>query len=242
MTKNVAHRGFSSHYPENTMLAFEHAVAAGCEGIELDVQLSKDGQVVIIHDEMVDRTTDGTGLVRDYTLEELQKFNAAAKFASPCQPQHIPTLREYFEFMKDKPQFTNIELKNGIFVYPQLEEKVLELIREFKLEDRTAFSSFNHYSMVKCKKLAPHIPTGLLTSSWIVDAGAYGQKLGADYINAQYCSFTPENIQEIEDHGLGCNAWTVNREEDLRRLIAAGITSVITNFPDLAGKILKEQQ
>ena len=96
MTKNVAHRGFSSHYPENTMLAFEHAVAAGCDGIELDVQLSKDGQVVIIHDEMVDRTTDGTGLVRDYTLEELQKFNAAAKFASPCQPQHIPTLREYF--------------------------------------------------------------------------------------------------------------------------------------------------
>ncbi len=117
MTKNFAHRGFSGKYPENTMLAFRKAVEEGVDGIELDVQLTKDGEVVIIHDETIDRTTDGKGLVVSYTYDELRKFDASFKFRGQCGFNPIPTLREYFELVKDKNLVTNIELKTGLNEY-----------------------------------------------------------------------------------------------------------------------------
>ena len=116
--RNYAHRGFSGKYPENTMLAFEKAVEAGCEGIELDVHFSKDQELVIIHDEKVDRTSDGNGYVKDFTYEELKKISFSYKFAEEIGFQKIPTLKEYFEFVKDKDLITNIELKTGVFEYP----------------------------------------------------------------------------------------------------------------------------
>ena len=95
MIKVYAHRGYSGRFPENTMLAFQEAAKTGCDGIELDVQLTKDGQLVVIHDETIDRTTDGSGYVRDYTLEELRRFNAAAKWDGRFGFQPIPTFEEY---------------------------------------------------------------------------------------------------------------------------------------------------
>ncbi|MEG1687913.1 MAG: glycerophosphodiester phosphodiesterase family protein, partial [Angelakisella sp.] len=113
------------------MLAFAKAVECGCDGIELDVQLTADGQVVVIHDEKIDRTTDGHGNVRDMTLDELRRYNACGTRAESFAVQTIPTLREYFEYMQDKRQITNIELKNSIFDYPGMEEKVLMLAKEY---------------------------------------------------------------------------------------------------------------
>ena len=114
MTKNFAHRGYSGKYPENTLLAFEKALEAGCDGIELDVHLSSDGEVVIIHDELVDRTTDGTGLVGSHTLAQLKTLDASAGFRGVYGRNEIPTLREYFELVKEKDVGTNIELKTGV--------------------------------------------------------------------------------------------------------------------------------
>ncbi|MEG1205691.1 MAG: glycerophosphodiester phosphodiesterase [Angelakisella sp.] len=238
MIKIVAHRGSCQNYPENTMLAFQKAVEVDSDGIELDVQLTADGEAVIIHDETVDRTTDGTGQVRSMTLAELRKLNAHGAFPGKFDFQPIPTLREYFSYMADKRQFTNIELKNSIYDYPQLEEKVVALIREFHLEDRIQFSSFNHFSMVRCKELAPEIPTGLLTSSWMVRSGAYGRSLGANYINPMHTFCTPENVAEVQSEGLNCNAWTVNNPERMQALAALNIESIITNCPDTAIALL----
>lgn len=238
MTKIVAHRGFCREYPENTMLAFHKAVEVDCDGIELDVQLTADGEVVIIHDESVDRTTDGKGLVRDKTLMQLRALNAHGAFPCMFDFMPIPTLREYLAYMADKRQFTNLELKNSIFDYPQLEEKAIALIQEYALESRCSFSSFNHFSMVRCKKLAPAMPTGLLSSSWIVNAGAYGRSLGADFINPVYSFCTPENVAEVQAQGLNCNPWTVNNPEHMRILAALGVESIITNCPDEAIKVL----
>lgn len=113
---NIAHRGFKGVYPENTMLAYEKAVETGADGIEFDVQLTKDGELVIIHDEDLERTTDGKGLVKDKTLHELKKLNAS-KGCPYCEVQTTPTLREYFDFAKDKDIITNIELKTSIITY-----------------------------------------------------------------------------------------------------------------------------
>ena len=165
MVKNFAHRGFSGMYPENTMLAFEKAVQTeGCDGIEMDVHLTKDGEVVIIHDEKLDRTcVNGTGFVRDYTYEELKKFDVSFKFAGQCDSQHVPALREYFELVKDTHIITNIELKTGIFEYPGIEKKVYDLIEEFGLKEKIIISSFNHFSIRRIKELCPDMECGLLT-------------------------------------------------------------------------------
>ena len=113
------------------MLAFEEAAKTGADGIELDVQLTKDGQVMVIHDERIDRTTDGTGFVKDYTYEELKKFNASKVKGDRYEFQHIPTFEEYCAWVKDKNLVTNVELKTSIIYYPEIEEKTLEIIRRY---------------------------------------------------------------------------------------------------------------
>ena len=155
MTKNFAHRGFSGKYPENTILAFKKAIEAGAQGIELDVQLTKDGEIVIIHDETIDRTTDGKCEVISYTYEELKKFDASYIYRGQMGFNKIPTLREYFELIKDTDIVTNIELKTGINEYLGIEKKVWDMICEFNLADRIIISSFNHYSILRMKEIAP---------------------------------------------------------------------------------------
>lgn len=240
MTKNFAHRGFSGKYPENTMLAFKKAIEAGADGIELDVQLTKDGEIVIIHDETIDRTTDGKGLVADYTYEELCRFDASFIYRGQIGFNKIPTLREYLEFVKDKNIITNIELKTGIFEYLGIEEKVWELIQEYKVEDKVIISSFNHYSVLHMKKLAPDLKYGLLSESWLINAGKYTHDLGIQCYHPIHYNLTSEIINEIKKYGIEINTYTVNKEKDIRYLIEKGIDIIIGNFPNLAGKIIKE--
>ena len=240
MTKNFAHRGFSGKYPENTMLAFRKAVEEGVDGIELDVQLTKDGEVVIIHDETIDRTTDGKGLVVSYTYDELRKFDASFKFRGQCGFNPIPTLREYFELVKDKNIVTNIELKTGLNEYFGIEEKVWKLIEEYRLEDRVLISSFNHYSVLRMKSIAPNLKYGLLTETWIINAGKYTEDVGVKCYHPHFFSMTAENVKELKEHNIEINVYTVNEEKDIRDMIEKGIDIVIGNYPDLTKKILEE--
>lgn len=241
MTKNFAHRGFSGKYPENTMLAFEKAIAEGVDGIELDVQLTKDGEVVIIHDETIDRTTNGKGYVVEYTYEELSKFDASYIYTGKMGFNKIPTLREYFELVKDLDIVTNIELKTGINEYPGIEEKVWDMIKEFGLQDRIIISSFNHFSVMRMKKLAPEMKYGFLSEDWIIDAGKYTHSHGVQCYHPRFNNLIPEVIDELKSYGLEINTWTVNKEEDMRYLISHGIDAIIGNYPDLAKKIIMEK-
>lgn len=239
--KNFAHRGFSGKYPENTMLAFKKALEAGADGIELDVQMTKDGQVVVIHDEKVDRTTNGTGLVRDYTLEELRKLDASYIYAGQMGVNPIPTFEEYCEWVAGTDLVTNIELKTGVYPYPGIEAKVWELIKKYHLEKKVIISSFNHYSILQMKELAPELPYGLLEESWIVNAGAYVAGVGVDAYHPYHGSLTAEAVAEIKSHGIAINTWTVNDEARVRELLALGVDIVIGNFPDMVKAILAEK-
>lgn len=240
MSKNFAHRGFSGKYPENTMLAFRKAVEAGADGIELDVQLTKDREIVIIHDETINRTTDGKGAVSDYTYEELSKFDASYIYRGEFGFNKIPTLREYFEMIKDTDLITNIELKTGVNEYLGIEEKVWELIKEFKLEDKIIISSFNHFSVLRMRELAPNLKYGLLNETWMIDAGKYTHDLGINCYHPIQWNLTPEIIKEIKQYGIEINTWTVNTEDRIRYMIENGIDIIIGNFPDLTKKILNE--
>ena len=240
MVKNFAHRGFSGKYPENTMLAFEKAVEAGADGIELDVQLTKDGEIVIIHDETIDRTTNGKGFVADYTYEELKKFDASYIFKGKFGFNKIPILREYFEFVKDKNIVTNIELKTGINEYFGIEQKVWNLIKEYNLEEKVIISSFNHYSVLRMKKIAPNLKYGFLSETWIIDAGKYTKSYDVECYHPHFAMVTDETAKEIKSHGIEINTWTVNDEEVMKDLISKGVDILIGNYPDLTKKVIEE--
>lgn len=239
MTKVFGHRGFSGYYPENTMIAFEKAVEVGCDGVEFDVHFSKDKELVIIHDELLDRTTDGSGFVKDYTLSELKKFDASAKFKDVYGKNEIPTLREYFELVKDLPNFaTNIELKTGIFEYHGIEEEVLNLIKEYNLIDKVIISSFNHFSVMRMKKLCPEIKCGFLIESWIIDMGAYTKKHGIECVHPLFCNLTEECFNEMKNNNREINTWTVNEVDHIEYVVNLGVDCLIGNYPDRALKVL----
>lgn len=240
MCLSFGHRGLSGRYPENTLIAFQKAIDNGADGIELDVHLTKDGEVVIIHDELVDRTTNGKGLVCDYTLAELQKLDASNIYHDKCGFQKIPTLREYFEMIQDACILTNIELKTGIFPYPGIEEKVLELIDEFEERDRIIISSFNHYSVLRMKALAPDMQYGFLEESWILGMADYCKKYDMNAIHPIFTCIDEDYMKAAKENGLDVNTWTVNDPKDMKRLAKMGVHAIITNFPDECIDILND--
>lgn len=238
MSKIFAHRGFSGYYPENTMLAFKKSIEIGVDGIELDVQLTKDNTVVIIHDETIDRTTNGDGLVKSYTYDELKKFDASFNFNN-FGFNRIPTLEEYFLLVKDLDIITNIELKTSVYQYLGIEDSVLELIKKYKLEDKVIISSFNHFSILRMKKLAPQIKCGFLSEDWIIDAGKYTFSHQIECYHPRFNNLIPEVIEELKKFNIEINTWTVNDERDMLYLKEKGIDSIITNFPDMAKNLFK---
>lgn len=235
--KVFAHRGFSGKYPENTMLAFKKAAEVGCYGIELDVQLTKDDEIVIMHDETIDRTTSGTGNVRDYTYQELCLVDCYGKFEGEYEFQRIPTLREYLTWVKDTGLVTNIELKNSVYYYEHLEEKVIDMVREFKMEDRVIFSSFNLVSINKCKKMLPEVPMGYLMEVRMDNMGFFTKENGVEYYHPDKNYLTEEMVQDCHAHGIGVNVWTVNKKDLMKQLNSWNVDGIFTNFPDRAKEL-----
>ncbi|EDS77728.1 glycerophosphoryl diester phosphodiesterase family protein [Clostridium botulinum C str. Eklund] len=240
MTKNFAHRGFSGKYPENTLLAFEKAIEVGADGIELDVQLTKDNEIVIIHDEDVARTTNGTGLIKDLTYDEISKLDASYIYKDQYGFNKIPTLREYFELIKDTDIITNIELKTGVIEYLGIENKVWDMIQEYKLQDKVIISSFNHFSIMRMRKIAPNLKYGLLSETWLIDAGKYVNNLEIQCYHPLYRNLTNDVVKEIKQYGIEINTYTVNTKEDIEDMISKNIDIIISNFPDLVREVIEE--
>lgn len=230
--KIFAHRGASAYAPENTLEAFQLAMDQGADGIELDVQLTKDGELVVIHDETIDRVSDGKGAVRDYTLEELKKFSVSNHFEQYPDVK-IPTLREVLELVKPGTMEINIELKTGIFWYPEIERKVLELVKEEGMEDRIIYSSFNHYSVQKIKELSPEAETAYLIGDVMLDVAAYTKNTGIKGLHpALFHVKMADFLKEYKESGIALRVWTVNEKNQIRWLIDEGVDAVITNYPD----------
>ena len=171
-TKVWAHRGASGYAPENTLDAFRKAVEMGADGIELDVQMTKDGELVVIHGETIDRVSNGKGSVKDYTYEELKKFNFN-KTHLEYTKEEIPTLEQVYRLIKPTNLTINVEIKTGIVFYPGIEGRVLELTERLGMKERVIYSSFNHYTIRKIKELDPQAKTGMLYEDGMIDAVDY---------------------------------------------------------------------
>lgn len=240
--KILAHRGASAYAPENTLEAFRLAMEQGADGIELDVQMTKDGELVVIHDETIDRVSNGNGAVRDYTLEELKQFSVSNHFEQYPDVK-IPTLREVLELVKPGTMEINIELKTGIYWYPQIEQKVLELVKEEGMEERIIYSSFNHYSVQKIRELSPEAETAYLIGDVMLDVADYTRNTGIKGLHpALFHVKMADFLKEYKESGIALRVWTVNDKDQIRWLIDEGVDAVITNYPDRGLEARKEAE
>ena len=257
---NIAHRGYSGKFDENTMIAFRKAIEYGADGIETDVQLSKDGVPVIIHDETLDRTTNGHGFVKDYTLSELKKFrtksvgharelkanikenynNEEIKHFEQFNGEEIPTLEELLELVsKSELKMLNLELKNSIIEYEGLEEKVLDMLEKYDLKSRVIISTFNHLSLVKVRKIDSEILLGALTETTLANVVKYLDDIKVQCYHPCFTSILNKDyMREIKEGGIKVNPYTVNNEEDMNDVIDVGVDSIITNEVELLSSIL----
>lgn len=234
MTEIFAHRGASGYAPENTLEAFRLAMEQGADGMELDVHLTKDGEVVVIHDETLDRTSNGHGNVRDYTLEELKKFsfhNHMEKY----QGVQIPTLKEVLNLVKNSCMKVNIELKTGIYWYEGIEEKTMDIVKTMGMEDRVIYSSFNHYSIQKVLEQNSDAETAYLFSDVPLNMEKYAKDTGVKGLHpAVYHLKMADFLETYMKSGLKVRVWTVNNKEDMKMFIDAGVDAIITNHPKVS--------
>ncbi|WP_336785213.1 glycerophosphodiester phosphodiesterase [Paenibacillus sp. MMO-177] len=237
---NYAHRGASGNYPENTMIAFEKAIELGATGIETDVQMTKDGKLVLIHDEMLRRTTGVNTLVADMPSDDLLKLDAGSWLSPNFKDARIPTLEQLLDLAKQTGTIINIELKNGIVPYPGMEQKVIETVRAYGMQDQVILSSFNHYSLIECKRLAPEIPTGILYMEGLYRPWKYALSIGASALHASHFAVLPDWVAEAAQHGIIYNVFTVNEPAEMRRLIQAGVAGIITDYPERLTALLNK--
>ena len=246
--KIYGHRGASGHAPENTMEAFELAAKMGAHGIELDVQLTKDHQLVVFHDGSMKRTArwnktteEGKqgdpveGMVGDYTLAQIQEMEAGSWFGETWRGARIPTMEEVYRWMQGNKLEVNIEIKvydNRYFA--ELTEKTLALADRYGVSSRLLISSFCHPALAESQKLKPEIPTGILYSELFYRPEGYAQIVGAKALHPHFKQITAEDIQRSHETGVMVNVWTPNTEEELADCMAMQADGIITNYPDRA--------
>ena len=233
-----AHRGASAHAPENTLAAFQLALTQQADAIELDVKLSADEQVVVIHDPTVDRTTNGKGRVQDLALAELKKLDCGSFFSGNYAAEKIPTLEEVFESV-GKRIFINIELTNYKTPRDNLSEVVCMLVKKHQMQKRIIFSSFHASNLSKARSYLPDVPRGLLAMDGLqgVWARSFGFTFGKyDALHPNLKDITQQEINRVHRLKRRVHVWTVNEEQDMRRLFNWGVDGIFTDDPQLALK------
>jgi glycerophosphoryl diester phosphodiesterase len=237
---NFAHRGASYEAPENTLAAFLLATELGADGVELDVQLTKDGELVIIHDLTLETTTDGSGLVRDKTLAELKQLDAGSRFDPSFAGAQIPTLQEVIDVVGHK-LLLNIELKTSSWRDDGLAAAVVRTIEESRLWGRVVLSSFSLMAVRRVKQLNPWIPVGLLYSP---DQGIPWRKawlrrwVRPDALHPYYSIADAAYVRWAKQHGYRVHIWTVDQPGDMWQLMRRGVDMIITNRPDVLRQVL----
>ena len=237
----VAHRGDSANAPENTLASFRLALANGADGIELDVMFSADQKLAVIHDDTLDRTTNGHGLVGATPSDAIRELDAGSRFGEKFKGEPVPLLDEVFAEFGGK-FLINVELKNYKTPKDQLPDFVVALIKKHGLSESVMLSSFNARNLPRAKTLAPEIRTGLLTLPGILGLpmrGVLGRRYAADDLHPFYRDVSARLVQSRHNLGQRVNVWTVDEPEDLRRMQSFGVDMIICNDPSHARRILE---
>jgi glycerophosphoryl diester phosphodiesterase len=232
MERCVAHRGMPHKYPENTLSSFLAAARLGCKRLELDINMSKDGVPMVIHDSTIDRTTNGRGAVKAYTAAELQQFRIDGT-------ERIPTLEETLRTLKGG-MFIHIELKQEGDLYPGMEERVVEVIKRTVTQDQVMISSFDHYSLIRTRRIDTNVQLGFILYGSTPAIIPLAKELRVEYVAFHHVFNTDEFLSDCKEHGLLPIVWTVNDEETLKRYVKDARVLVcadeVERWAELAGE------
>lgn len=237
-----AHRGASAHAPENTLAAFELALKQGAPAIEFDVKLTADRQVVIHHDQTLDRATNGSGSITKQPLAALRELDAGSKFSADFRGEKIPTLDEVFESLGGK-LFMNVELTNYASPFDGLVDEVVRLVRKHSLEGQVLFSSFFPTNLTRARQLLPSVPRGQL---FLPGGSGWWQRVAARFMSLQAEHPFKGDVSAAVAHRAHAKnrhvyTWTVNDPAEMKSLRAVGVDAIFTDDPLLANQHFLEQ-
>lgn len=228
-----AHRGARAYAPENTLSAFKQAHKMKAFGIELDVQLTKDGEVVICHDHSVNRTSNGQGWVKNFTLAEIRRLDFGSWFHKDFTGESIPTLDDFLRWFTTTEMRLNIEIKNGPVLYSGIESKVVDAVKKYDAIDRVFISSFHHPCLLTVKQLCPQIKTGALFTCRSVNPLDFCRQVQADYLHPSWESIDHLWVSEAKKHGIRVHTFTINQQDQYDFVKAAGADAIFTDYPDI---------
>lgn len=239
----IAHRGASHYHPENTLSAFSNAISMKADMLELDVSLSKDGVPVVIHDNTLDRTTDGSGMVNNYDLSELKKLDAGKWFDPAYEGETIPTLEEVLKMSRGKIAL-NIEFKpleKGEYPDIKVVPTVLKLVKDYGMEEHVIFSSFDYRILTRIRELDVDIYTALLYEVR-QSKGRSPSELVNDYrmnaFNCSYGEYSEKWAEELRSNQIPVFVYYLEEERNLKKTLERGATGIFSNKPDVLRKIV----
>lgn len=235
----IAHRGSSKEAPENTMAAFRLALEQGCDAIEIDIHLSADRRIIVCHDATIDRTTNGTGAIKEMTAAQLRQYDAGSWFGESFAGERLPLLDEMLDLVPASIGI-NIEIKS--YQNPDVIGTVLELLESRNRLDSVFFSCFGHDCMVRLKQAAPKARVGLLYDTDAAECLTYFklQQVEGYSLHPHHACVDGSYIESAKAQGLQIYPWTVDEPERLRELIRAGASGIITNRPQLMRELLAD--
>jgi glycerophosphoryl diester phosphodiesterase len=237
----IAHRGFSSRAPENTLAAIREAIAIGADMAEIDVTLTADERVVVIHDETLDRTTNGSGKVADYSFDDIRNLDAGSWFAPQFAGEKVPTLEEILDTVKGRI-LLNVEIKSEA-VDRGISDKVAAAIRDRGMTDQVIVSSFSPTALEQMHAVAPEIRTAVLYNKDLQrgqDPAEIVQSLGASAFNIRGSRLKAEMLRSCREHGIPVGVYTVDKPRKMKRWVNKGIDGIFTNRPDRLIEVLGE--
>lgn len=229
--KVISHRGGANRYPENTLAGFRRTVEIGADGVEFDVHRCSSGELVVIHDDDLQRTTNGVGLVKEASYSEIERLSAGKWFAPEFAGEHVPLLSEVLEVLDDKI-LINIEVKNTPIGYPGIEHDLLEALDGYKHRANVVVSSFDHHFLRRLHGLDNSISIAVLAAAMLDNPAEYASRFDAKYyINAFDC-LLPEAVQEAQEAGLFVGVWTLNHPRDWAEAVRFGVDGIYTDDPE----------
>ena len=238
----VAHRGSSGSYPENSRIALEKAIEVGVDMIEVDCQLSKDGHVVVIHDERLQRTARVRGYVRGNTLKQLKKLDVGAWFKKSFKGQRILTLEEVMEILDGKVEL-NVDIKAVKQGSPGIELKILFILSHYGYLDRSILSSFDYRALRRVRELGPEAQIGILYGAGVKENPfQLAREIGAHSLHIQKELATPPLLERAAQLGLKTFVWTVNEFPEMEKFLALGVDGIISDFPEKFWKIRQKRR
>ncbi|TBL71390.1 glycerophosphodiester phosphodiesterase [Paenibacillus thalictri] len=236
MFRNLAHRGASQHAPENTLAAFYKGIEMGANGLETDLRYSKDGTIFLLHDEMLDRTTNGTGSSSNYTWKELQELDAGSWFSAEYAGERLVSFESFIYIFGRKPLQLVLELKGD-----HLEEDVVRYVKKYDMLSNTIVTSFSYDSLKEVRRLDSEVKLGYLARDWDMDLLGRLREIQVFQLCPSAETLTEEHVRTLKQEGFEVRSWKVKDEQLMHHCLNCGVDGMTINFPEKLSEALQSR-